>query len=383
MILMINIYENKNYKLFVLIPIALMLISIYFIPKIQLDSSLRGGITVTVQANSTVNVQSITSQINAKLPGAQTSIESAPGGIAITIADNSSISNANNYLLNAYNAYSNYSQAQLGISEAESLLQNQPSNNTLVNLLHTSQSNLTIAGQQINSSIKSEFAALSGMQNNISENFSSPDAMINSGSSAINIANNNYKTKVLQVIHSLVPFTTYSYNTVTPTLGSFFLGQLQGIIIASFVLVAIAVFIVFRTVIPSFAVVFGAVNDIIIALGAMGLFGIPLGIASIGGILMLIGYSIDTDILSAIRILKRHEHTPEQRAFDSMKTGITITATALIVFVLLFAVSYVSFIQTYFEIAGVVIAGLVGDLITTWLGDTVMVLWYKKRSEKQ
>ena len=360
-----------------------MLISIYFIPKIQLDSSLRGGITVTVQANSTVNVQSITSQINAKLPGAQTSIESAPGGIAITIADNSSISNANNYLLNAYNAYSNYSQAQLGISEAESLLQNQPSNNTLVNLLHTSQSNLTIAGQQINSSIKSEFATLSGMQNNISENFSSPDAMINSGSSAINIANNNYKTKVLQVIHSLVPFTTYSYNTVTPTLGSFFLGQLQGIIIASFVLVAIAVFIVFRTVIPSFAVVFGAVNDIIIALGAMGLFGIPLGIASIGGILMLIGYSIDTDILSAIRILKRHEHTPEQRAFDSMKTGITITATALIVFVLLFAVSYVSFIQTYFEIAGVVIAGLVGDLITTWLGDTVMVLWYKKRSEKQ
>ncbi len=192
MILMINIYENKNYKLFVLIPIALMLISIYFIPKIQLDSSLRGGITVTVQANSTVNVQSITSQINAKLPGAQTSIESAPGGIAITIADNSSISNANNYLLNAYNAYSNYSQAQLGISEAESLLQNQPSNNTLVNLLHTSQSNLTIAGQQINSSIKSEFATLSGMQNNISENFSSPDAMINSGSSAINIANNNY-----------------------------------------------------------------------------------------------------------------------------------------------------------------------------------------------
>lgn len=376
-----NIYESKHYKLFVIIPIALLLISLYFIPHIQLDSSLRGGITVTVQSNASINIQSITTAINTKIPGAQTSIESAPGGIAITIADNTSLSNANNYLISAYSAYNNYSNAVLGVSETEALIKNQPTNNTLPNILSAYQKNQSLSQTQLNTDISGEFAALSPFQTNITENKSSPSAMINSGNIAIKSANNQYESYVISTLKSIIPFSTYSYQTVTPTLGSYFLGQLQVIIIAAFILVAFAVFIVFRTIIPSFAVVFGAANDILIALGAMGLFGIPLGVASIGGLLMLIGYSIDTDVLSAIRILKRQEHTPEYRAFESMKTGVTITATALLVFGILFAVSYASFIQTYFEIAGVVLAGLVGDIITTWLGNTVMVLWYKKRRE--
>ena len=378
-----NIYESKHYKLFVLIPIALLLISLYFIPKIQLDSSLRGGITVTLQSNASVNIQAITTAINAKIPGAQTSIESAPGGIAITIADNTSLSNANNYLISAYSAYNNYSNAILGVSETEALIKSEPTNNTLPGILSAYQKNQSISQQQLNEDINNEFLILTPFQTNITENKSNPSAMINSGNIAIKSANNQYKNYIINTFKSIIPFNTYSYQTVTPTLGSYFLGQLQGIIIAAFILVAIAVFIVFRTVIPSFAVVFGAANDIIIALGAMGLFGIPLGVASIGGLLMLIGYSIDTDVLSAIRILKRQEHTSEYRAFESMKTGITITATALLVFGILFAVSYASFIQTYFEIAGVVLAGLVGDVITTWLGNTVMVLWYKKKRDSR
>ncbi len=205
--------------------------------------------------------------------------------------------------------------------------------------------------------------------------------MISSATNAMNNANLNYKNKVISVLRSLVPFSDYSYETVTATLGAYFLSQLQEIVIVAFILIAIVVFIIFRTVVPSIAVVFGAANDIIVALGAMGLFGIPLGIASIGGLLMLIGYAMDTDVLTSIRILKRNEGTAEERAHSSMKTGLTMTATAIMVFAILFIISYISFIQTYYEIAGVVLAGLVGDIFTTWFGDTVLVLWYKKRKE--
>ena len=73
-------------------------------------------------------------------------------------------------------------------------------------------------------------------------------------------------------------------------------------------------------------------TDIVVALGGMGLFGIPLGVASVGGLLMLLGFSIDTDMLSAVRILKRNDATPEIRAFSTFKTGLTMTFTAIISF---------------------------------------------------
>ena len=190
-----------------------------------------------------------------------------------------------------------------------------------------------------------------------------------------------YQNQVVTALHGIISFSSYSYNDVTPTLGGFFLSEMETIIIAAFILVAISVFIIFRSPVPALAVVFSSANDILVALGVMGIAGIPLGIASIGGILMLIGYSIDTALLSSIRILKRSEDTPTIRAYKTMKTGITMTSAAIITFAILLIVSYVSFIPTYFEISGVVLAGLIADIFTTWFGNTPMVLAWKKRKE--
>ncbi len=373
-------YESKHYKLFFIIPIALLLISLYFIPHIQLDSSLKGGISVTLQTNAIINTKNLTNAINSKLPGAQASIAKAPGGVSVTIVSNTSIANANNYLLAAYSYYHNYTQATFKIAGIQNALANEPNNKTLASMLSSLQNNQSIALKSLNLSVSSEFLSLKGITNT-TYNATSPSSMISSATNAMNNANLNYKNKVISVLRSLVPFSDYSYETVTATLGAYFLSQLQEIVIVAFILIAIVVFIIFRTVVPSIAVVFGAANDIIVALGAMGLFGIPLGIASIGGLLMLIGYAMDTDVLTSIRILKRNEGTAEERAHSSMKTGLTMTATAIMVFAILFIISYISFIQTYYEIAGVVLAGLVGDIFTTWFGDTVLVLWYKKRKE--
>ncbi|MEM3247585.1 MAG: hypothetical protein QW207_03545, partial [Candidatus Micrarchaeaceae archaeon] len=83
----------------------------------------------------------------------------------------------------------------------------------------------------------------------------------------------------------------------------------------------------------------------------------------------------------SIRILKRKEGIPEERAYSAMKTGLTMTTTAIVAFATLFIVSIIAYVPTYFEISGVVLFGLIADIFTTWFGNAPMVLLYKKRKE--
>ncbi|MEM3202556.1 MAG: hypothetical protein QXY21_02725 [Candidatus Micrarchaeaceae archaeon] len=379
---MLNIYELKHYKWLIAIPIVLLLVSLYFIPHIPLDSSLRGGITITAHTqNASLNLGALTSEINSKIPGAMAELAIAPGGITIVLAANQSLANAEQYLLDAYSAYGNYTAASVLMANINASLAAQPGNETLKGMLEAAKANMSVYATATIKNASLVIQSVAGFASASIPPNATPSAALAVASNASNNANNFYKQKVISTLQSIIPFSVYSYETITPTLGSYFLSQLDYILIVSFVLVAIVVFFIFRTIVPSLIVVYGAVNDIVIALGAMGAFGIPLGVASIGGLLMLIGYSIDTDILSAIRILKRSEDAAPIRAFMSMKTGLTMTATALIVFTILFAVSYISFIQTYYEIAGVVLAGLIGDILATWFGNTAILLWYKERKD--
>jgi preprotein translocase subunit SecF len=376
-----NIYEYKHYKMFVIIPIALLLISLYFIPSIHYDTSLRGGATVTIVPNGTVNIRALTAYVDSNIPGAEASVSKSPGGLSIEIVANSSISAGETDLITLLGYQSNYSTASVDAAAFSTELSSDPSNST-------AKAGLAAADANISSSIASMSALMPKItselapfitKGNFTYNASSPSSMVAAASSELSAAQSSYQNLVLGKIRSFVPFSSYSYDSVTPTLGKFFLGDMVSIIITAFVLVAIAVLIVFRSFVPALAVVFGAANDIIVALGAMSIFNIPLGVASVGGLLMLIGYAIDTDMLSSVRILKRGEGTPVTRAFSTMKTGLTMTSSAIIVFGLLFIISYLSFIPTYYEIAGVVLAGLVADIFTTWFGNTVMVLTYKLR----
>ncbi|MDE1811055.1 MAG: hypothetical protein KGH66_03370, partial [Candidatus Micrarchaeota archaeon] len=126
-----NLYESKNYKALMIVPIALLLISLYFIPKIQSDSSLKGGISVQLQTNSTMSVQQITSLVNAKIPGAQATVSGSGGVVSVTIAINTNISKGETSLLGMYSAYSNYSSDTLNLTANQSRLIGEPNNATI------------------------------------------------------------------------------------------------------------------------------------------------------------------------------------------------------------------------------------------------------------
>ena len=176
-----------------------------------------------------------------------------------------------------------------------------------------------------------------------------------------------------------------SFNAVGPLLSEEAMGQIYWAMLFAFLFMAITVFIIFREFVPSIAVILAAVSDIIIAIGGMSLFNIPLSIASVGALLMLIGYSIDTDIVLTTRVLKRKEGTLVERAKKAMKTGLTMSITAIASMVILYTVTVtlIPEASTLSNIAAVLIIGLIGDMITTWLMNLGILRWYIERRNNE
>ncbi len=378
-----NIYESKNLKLFIAIPIALLLFGLYFSTRINLDSSLSGGVAITLQTNTTVQISQIASQVSSVLHVSNPQIQTAPGGIQVTLSANKTLVSAYNYQINFFEYLNNYSTGTYDQAIAAAELQKSPGNESLI-------SNLSTINTSVRTALGGMIASLRGELNDTAQfgvvyaiNTSNPTQMQGVAVKAYTNASNAYEKKVISGLHSVVGFSQYSYQQISPTLASNFLASMENVLIVAFVLVFIAVFFVFKSLVPSATVVFGAANDLVVALGAMGLFGIPLGVTSIAGLLMIIGYAIDVDVLAAIRILKRTEGRAEERAYGAMRTGMTMTVTATVSFGVLFVVSLFTYVPTYYEISGVVLFGLIGSLFTTWFGNAPMILMYKRRKERR
>jgi len=199
---------------------------------------------------------------------------------------------------------------------------------------------------------------------------------IKNNQATVNIAGETDVVKLSSALSGTATIT--SYREVGPILGQESMTQVYYALAFAFIFMSITVFIIFRNFVPSMAVIFAALSDIIIAIGGMSLFGIPLSVASVGALLMLIGYSVDTDILLTTRILKRKEGTVTERAIDAMKTGFTMAAAAIGSMAALYIVVivFIPAAQTLADIAAVLIIGLVADVLTTWLMNLGILRWY-------
>lgn len=162
-------------------------------------------------------------------------------------------------------------------------------------------------------------------------------------------------------------------------------GQAVKAVIFSFLGMALVVFIIFRTFIPSIAVVISAFADIAFAAAMMNVSGIVLSLGTVAALLMLIGYSVDTDILLTTRLLKRKGELGD-KIKDAMKTGLTMTTTTLAALVALFIVSSGSYLVSTFtridiirDISVVLIFGLIADIINTWMTNVGILKWYIER----
>ncbi len=166
--------------------------------------------------------------------------------------------------------------------------------------------------------------------------------------------------------------------SVGPSFSTLFVeGAMRAVVIA-FLFMAAVVFIRFRTFVPSFAVVLSAFSDIVVTFAVMIILGIPLSPGSFVALLLLIGYSVDTDILLTTRLLVRREGSINERIAGAMVTGLTMATTTFLAMLFLFVFSTANVLK---EIALVILIGIVVDVINTWLQNAGILRWYVERSK--
>ncbi|MEK6904791.1 MAG: protein translocase subunit SecF [Nanoarchaeota archaeon] len=172
----------------------------------------------------------------------------------------------------------------------------------------------------------------------------------------------------------------YSVEIIGSSLGDAFFTQTIHALLVAFLLMGIVVFIYFRLLIPSLAVIAAAFSDIIVTLAIFNLTGIKLSTAGVAAFLMLIGYSVDTDMVLTTRVLRRTEGTVMDRVYSAIKTGsVMISSTLAAVFITLIFVQS----DVIKQIMIILLIGLMVDYIMTWIQNVALLRLYLEWKNKR
>jgi preprotein translocase subunit SecF len=160
---------------------------------------------------------------------------------------------------------------------------------------------------------------------------------------------------------------------------SFFKSMIIAILIA-YVLMGAVVFLYFKTPIPSGAVMLAAFSDMVVTLAIVNLLGIKVSTAGIAAFLLMIGYSVDTDILLSIRVLKQKEGTVMERIYSAVSTGLTMNLTTMIAVTIAMIFTQSEVIR---QIMIILFIGLIIDIINTWIQNVgILRLYLEKKGQK-
>ncbi|WP_306056358.1 protein translocase subunit SecF [Natronococcus wangiae] len=135
-------------------------------------------------------------------------------------------------------------------------------------------------------------------------------------------------------------------------------------------------FLLFRTFVPSIAIVVSAFSDIVIPLAFMAIAGIPLSLGTVAALLMLIGYSVDSDILLNNHILRRSGDFYESTN-RAMQTGITMTVTSMTAMLVMGIAAWLFGVELLASIGIILFVGLTADLMNTYMLNLSLLRWYK------
>jgi preprotein translocase subunit SecF len=167
-----------------------------------------------------------------------------------------------------------------------------------------------------------------------------------------------------------------SFSETSPSFGTDSVRlTLLGLAVA-FVGMSLLIFVLFRSFVPSIAIVISAFSDIVIPLALMNVLGIKLSLGTVAALLMLIGYSVDSDVLLNNHILRRRGDFYES-AYRAMRTGVTMTLTSISAMAVMTVASFLLAIPLLPQIGFVLVLGLSADLMNTYLLNLSLLRWYK------
>jgi preprotein translocase subunit SecF len=355
-----NIFKG-DYRLLIIPPLVLILLSLYFIPQIKMGVDFQGGTLVTLNLKAAADAPQLKADLASEGLDADVRVYQTTSGYKaeIEVPQSPKLVEAD-----ALKSDFNSRLADVSFLEVQALQNN---SNTTKYLAEKAQlENVTDRVLSLAGMSRSDF--------NITGTIDEQRAF----TAAYNKVYADYQDSISGPIQKHLQYESISVQTVSPLLSTQFIGKALWVVLGSAVLSIIFVFIFFRDPFPAAAVLCGALSDVLIAMGAMGLFGIPFTLPSFAALLMLIGFSLDTDVLLTMRILKR-KGDPREKAHNAMKTGLTMSITAMVAFIALFLLALLTHIPTYYEISAVALAGLVGDTFATWGINAVLLLWHVEK----
>ncbi len=334
---------DKNYKRLILLPAALTLIFLFILfvyPKVTLGLDFIGGTRVIVSAEN-LDEKQVTDLLTNTLNISEVKVTSVTSPLGsstrIEYAEPKNVSDARTLLDRALtNKDTAPASAVEDLSAALALLNKTPASSNVSELVTQTAQAINEESQRISASVR--------------------DALISTFD-----------------LPTTTPFTT---EEVAPSVGKDFLLNSLQVAIASIVLLTIVVFVFFREFIPSLAIVEAALFDMLTAVAIATLLGFSFTLSTVASLLMLVGFSIDTDILLTTRVLKRKDKSVLARCNDTLLTGLTVTSTVMGAALVMLVVSYFAQITVIFEIAAIVLFGMIGDIVATWFTNAPILLWY-------
>ncbi len=353
-----NLYSG-NYKRLLFVPLILTLVFAFLAfvsPGLESGLDISGGTLLLVQTNQPADVDSLENMLRREFDLLDLKVSSTGGGVRIQFSDSASLADARELVKTA-----------------------------------TEQ----LEANQLNAADLSARAALYKLSRywnvetlNPQDPMSvSPHEMVAYAQEVLVKADEAFGIKLQSSILSHLQIAPqdarFQKREIGAALGQLFWENAIQVTLIALVCIAIVVFLFFREIVPSLGIIAGILFDILSALAFMALLRIPLSLATIPALLMLIGYSIDGEILLNTRVFKKKEGTERERAMDSLGTGMTMTLTALVGALLMMALSFSTGISLIFEISAVLVGGLLGDIIVTWFGSAPFVLWYAEHKEKK
>ncbi len=344
-------FFNDKYKAYLLVPavlFVLFMIAIFFVPGISMGRDLLGGTSINIRGNpESIEVDSFKSMLENEYNLEDVKITVTTNGLGVEYAQNKYLGVAQkkiNESLLALNSDPDQARqlAQEALNDIEPIYKPGPSKENDTNSF-VEHARLSV--------VEAKKLFEKDLKNKIISSFGTQEIQFHS-------------------------------QEVFPTLGKLFWDAAVKVAIIGIIAIIAVIFLLFREFIPSAAVIGAATFDIVGALGLMAIFNVPLNLSSISALLMLIGYSVDTDIMLTTRLIKRTESMlPKKKAWEAMKTGLTMTGTTLASVTSMVIVSYFTQIPFIFEIAIVLLFGLLADLVSTWMMNAPVLLWYVEKKE--
>ncbi|MFH1234559.1 MAG: hypothetical protein V1493_03015 [Candidatus Diapherotrites archaeon] len=348
-----RIYSEKNYKRYLVIPAALVLVCLFLafvFPGIEQGIDLKGGTLVVVGAKTQVDAAAIESAVKAQFELTDLKVIPFQGGVQVQYGGNRVLESAAADLERA---------KARALDEAQSMAFCQGAIGSLKKFLEPEKISFDSASSCI--AFASEF-------------YDSSAAEFDSRLQALLVS---------KIGPENVKEGGFTRTEISPALGQVFWSTAQLIFLMAIVLIIIVIFVSFRELVPSALVITCMVFDVLAGLAGMAVFHISFSLASISSLLMLIGYSIDTDIMLTARLTKRKFRTLTDNAADCFITGLTMTGTALGALVVMLVCSWFWNIDTMFSISAVLFCGLIGDVIFTWFMNAPLLMWHLERRAKK